>query len=222
LSYRRFSAETIPQRAAGFKKKIQEILLKENKKKVFVTIVSGLPRSGTSMMMRAVEAGGLPSLTDQIRKADEDNPKGYYEFEAVKKTNEDASWLAQAAGKVVKMVYRLLYDLPGDYEYRVIFMQRNIEEVLASQRKMLQRSGKPTDAVPEDQLKAMFGAELHRCLEWLSQQPNFSVLQVHYIDMIRDPQQEAVRINEFLGGGLNTEAMAASVDPSLYRNRSES
>lgn len=190
--------------------------------KGFVTIVSGLPRSGTSMMMRAIEAGGQASLTDQIRKADEDNPKGYYEFEPVKKTKEDPSWLQQAAGKkVVKMVYRLLYDLPPDYEYRVIFMQRNIDEVLASQRKMLHRSGKPAGSVPDAQMKAMFGAELKRCEYWLSEQKNFSVLYVQYIDMIREPLEQAVRVNDFLGGCLDIKAMAASVDPSLYRNRSK-
>ena len=104
----------------------------------FVTIVSGLPRSGTSMMMQAIAAGGIPALTDGFRAADVDNPRGYYEFEPVKKTREDASWLDRAGGKVVKMVYRLLYDLPAEgYEYRVVFMRRDIREVLASQKKML-------------------------------------------------------------------------------------
>src|SRR5574337_153211 len=98
-----------------------------------ITIVSGLPRSGTSMMMQMLHRGGIPAVTDEIRSADEDNPKGYYEFEPVKKTKEDASWLARAGGKVVKMVYRLLYDLPGDYAYHVVFMRRNLREVIASQ-----------------------------------------------------------------------------------------
>ena len=189
--------------------------------KPFVTIVSGLPRSGTSMMMHAVEAGGIQALIDHIRKADEDNPKGYYEFEPVKKTKEDSSWLRQASGKVVKMVYRLLYDLPGDYEYRVVFMQRNIQEILVSQRKMLQRSGKPAGAVPDDRMKAMFEAELDRCRRWLEEHANFSVLYVNYRDMINDPKTQTQRVNDFLGGGLDVKAMASSVDPTLYRNRSE-
>ena len=109
----------------------------------FITIVSGLPRSGTSMMMQVIEAGGIPALTDNPRARDEDNPQGYYEFEPVKQTRDDPSWVPGARGKVVKMVYRLLYDLPGDQDYRVIFMRRNIDEVLTSQKKMLQRSGKP-------------------------------------------------------------------------------
>jgi hypothetical protein len=184
-----------------------------------VTIVSGLPRSGTSMMMKALEAGGLEALVDHIRKADEDNPKGYYEFEPVKKTREDPSWLQQAGGRVVKMVYRLLYDLPAGYAYRVVFMLRDMQEVLASQKKMLQRSGRDTGAVSDEQMAALFTAELDKCRQWLSQQPNFSVLYVSYQDMLRDPKAEARRINEFLGGGLDESAIAAGVDPSLYRNR---
>ena len=105
----------------------------------FLTVVSGLPRSGTSMMMRMLEQGGLPVLIDGVRTADDDNPNGYYEFEAVKQTREDASWLEGSEGKAVKMVYRLLYDLPPDRAYRVLFMTRNLDEVLASQRVMLTR-----------------------------------------------------------------------------------
>ena len=184
-----------------------------------ITIVSGLPRSGTSMMMKAISAGGMEALADHIRKADEDNPKGYYEFEPVKKTKEDPSWLQQAGGKVVKMVYRLLYDLPADYPYRVIFMQRNIQEVLASQTKMLVRSGKDAGGIGDDQMAAIFDAELKKCRQWLDQQSNFSVLYVDYRDMINDPQAQAQQVNEFLGGELDVEQMAAAVDPTLYRNR---
>lgn len=185
-----------------------------------VVIVSGLPRSGTSMMMRALEAGGLPVLTDYIRKADEDNPRGYYEFEAVKKTKEDPSWLRRAGGKAVKMVYRLLYDLPESCQYRVLFMQRDMQEVLASQRKMLLRSGKNLEPADCDgQMAALFEAELSRCRQWLARQPHFSVLYVDYRAMIQNPAEQVQRINEFLGGGLDLQAMAASVDPTLYRNR---
>ena len=95
----------------------------------FLTIVSGLPRSGTSMMMRMLDQGGLPAIIDGVRTADDDNPAGYYEFEAVKQTKEDPSWLENSEGKVVKMVYRLLYDLPTDRTYRVVFMRRKMEEL---------------------------------------------------------------------------------------------
>lgn len=184
-----------------------------------VIIVSGLPRSGTSMMMKALEAGGVEALTDHIRKADEDNPKGYYEFERVKKTKEDPSWLPLANGKVVKMVYRLLYDLPQNYIYRVIFMIRDMQEILTSQKKMLQRSGKSQQPISDEQMAALFAAELDQCRRWLARQPNFTVLYVEYKDMIFQPEREACRIDDFLGAGLDVDAMAASVDPNLYRNR---
>jgi hypothetical protein len=187
----------------------------------YVIIVSGLPRSGTSMMMKAIHAGGIEPVVDHIRKADEDNPLGYYEFEPVKKTKQDASWLKNAAGKVVKMVYRLLYDLPAGYEYRVVFMQRDLTEVLASQKKMLDRSGKAGGAVSDDQMAALFTAELNKCQQWLAQQPNFNVLYVNHRNMINNPQAQCERISAFLDGGLNIEAMTATVDPSLYRNRNQ-
>jgi hypothetical protein len=186
----------------------------------FITIVSGLPRSGTSMMMQVIEAGGIPALTDNVRTKDEDNPQGYYEFEPVKKTREDPSWVPGARGKVVKMVYRLLYDLPADQEYRVIFMRRNVDEVLASQKKMLQRSGKPGAAVSDEKLKELFIEELERFDRWIASQPNFSLIEVDYRDMVASPGMQCKRINAFLGGVLDGDRAAAAVDPSLYRNRS--
>src|SRR5437868_1127771 len=123
-----------------------------NSKAQFLTIVSGLPRSGTSMMMRMLEAGGMPVLTDKVRSADEDNPNGYFEFEAVKRTKQDASWLDDSGGRAVKMVYRLLYDLPVNRNYRVLFMRRNLKEVLASQREMLRRKDPDADAADDGQM----------------------------------------------------------------------
>jgi len=187
----------------------------------YVIIVSGLPRSGTSMMMKALHAGGIEPMIDHIRKADEDNPKGYYEFEPVKKTKEDPSWLADAGGKAVKMVYRLLYALPPDYEYRVIFMRRDLLEVLASQNKMLERKGKSGGAISDEQMAALFETELGRCETWLAEQQHFKTLYIGYRDMICDSLTQAKKINDFLDGGMDTEAMAAAVDPSLYRNRNE-
>ena len=188
-------------------------------KRDYVILVSGLPRTGTSMMMKAIHAGGIESIVDNIRKADEDNPKGYYEFEPVKKTKEDASWLNDALGKVVKMVYRLLYDLPAEFQYRVVFMRRDIKEVLASQNKMLERSGKSSGGISDEQMEALFAAELAKCEKWLAEQPNFSVLSVVHRDMINDAATQVQKINDFLDGGLDTEAMASTVDPALYRNR---
>lgn len=196
-------------------------MMNEKATRPFVMIVSGLPRSGTSMMMRAIHAGGIEAMTDHIRTADDDNPKGYFEFEPVKKTKEDASWLYNAGGKVVKMVYRLLYDLPSKYQYRVVFMQRDLSEVLASQKKMLKRSGKSGSVISDEQMAMLFQAELDKCQAWLPTQPNFSVLYVNYREMIKNPDAECRRINDFLDGGLNTEAMINTIDPALYRNRAK-
>jgi len=183
-----------------------------------VVIVSGLPRSGTSLVMQMLAAGGLPVLADGVRKADEDNRRGYYELEAVKKTKTDASWLADAPGKVVKMVYLLLYELPPDYHYRVVFLRRRLEEVLASQKIMLQRRGKETGA-DDAAMMSIFRKDLAKVEAWLRAQPNFSVLYVYYNQLVVQPQVHAAEINEFLGGGLNIGAMAAAVDPAQYRNR---
>jgi hypothetical protein len=184
-----------------------------------ITIVSGLPRSGTSLMMQMIQAGGIPALTDAQRAADEDNPRGYLEFEAVKKTRQDPSWLSSADGKVVKMVHLLLYDLPTDREYRVVFTRRNLQEVLASQRKMLQRQGKAGAAMNDEQLIKVFDGQLQKLFAWLPTQTHLRVLEVAYNDVMTDARPVVRRINEFLGGHLDEPAMLAAVDPSLYRNR---
>lgn len=185
----------------------------------WLTIVSGLPRSGTSMMMQMLDQGGMPALTDHVRTADEDNPKGYYEFEAVKRLSEDASWVAAAQGKVVKMVYRLLYDLPSSHEYRVVFMRRDLREVISSQEVMLERSGKPSGDVPPDKLSAIYEKELRDVESWLERQPNFQVLYVNHREVLEHPQEVAESLNAFLGGGLDVAAMAAVPDRGLYRKR---
>ncbi len=184
-----------------------------------VTIVSGLPRSGTSMMMQMIDKGGIPALTDHVRRADEDNPKGYYEFEPVKRTKQDPSWLERARGKVVKMVYRLLYDLPEGYHYRVVFMRRKLEEVIASQNKMLERLGKQGGGLSDEKLVEVYRAEIDKCNKWLAEQPNFEVLYVNYNEVINDPVPQVSRLNEFLGGHMNTQAMLEVVDPQLYRQK---
>lgn len=173
------------------------------------------------MAMNTLDAGGIEPLVDHVRQADEDNPKGYFEFERAKKVKDDAAWLNGASGKVVKMVYRLLYDLPDQHQYRVIFMRRHLSEVLASQHKMLERGGKPADAVSDYRMRTLFASELIKCEAWLARQPNFKVLYIDHRDMINDSLGQAKRINDFLGGGLDVDAMAAVVDPGLYRNRSQ-
>ncbi len=185
-----------------------------------ITVVSGLPRSGTSMMMRMIDAGGIPALTDNVRRADEDNPRGYYEFEPVKKTREDPSWLKRAGGRVVKMVYRLLYDLPPGHEYRVIFMRRNLDEVIASQDVMLSRRGRSSDQLGKDKLVGLFEQQLGEFEAWARTQPHFKILYVSYNDTLESPGPTIAAVNEFLGGRLNTQAMRQVVEPSLYRQRS--
>ncbi len=184
-----------------------------------ITIVSGLPRSGTSLMMQMLDRGGIPVVTDNIRTADTDNPRGYYEYEMVKKIKQDSSWLAATRGKAFKMVSQLLYDLPAAEKYRVIFMERDMNEVLASQEKMLQRLGRP--AAPREQMKKSFAIHLDKIDTWLKNQPNFEVLRVCFHDLVQRPMVEAQRVSHFLDGRANVDKMAGAVDPALYRNRKD-
>ena len=191
-----------------------------SKEKPVVYIVSGLPRSGTSMMMKMLEAGGIPPMIDEIREADRDNPKGYYEFERVKKLDKgDTSWVADAVGKVVKVISALLKNLPPDYEYRVVFIRRNMDEILASQRKMLVNRGEDSDKMDDAQMAELFKKHLAATDKWLQEQDNFQVLDVNYSDILSDPMTQVQKINVFLGGKLDVAAMAGQVDPELYRNR---
>jgi hypothetical protein len=185
----------------------------------FLTIVSGLPRSGTSMMMRMIDEGGIPALTDNIRKADIDNPNGYYEFEPVKRTKHDPSWLEDAPGKVVKMVHLLLLDLPKGHEYRVIFMRRKLEEVVRSQNVMLEHKGKAGQTLRDEQVMALFRQQIKQVDDYMLANPNFKCLQVDYNQMLANPKPWVHHLNEFLGGGLNTARMLEVVDPTLYRQR---
>lgn len=185
-----------------------------------VVVVSGLPRSGTSMLMKMLEAGGLAVLTDGLRTADEDNPKGYYEVERVKNlaTETDKAYLREARGQVVKVISYLLKYLPEDLNYRVVFIRRNVDEVLASQKKMLVRRGEADDTPPE-RMKELAETDLFRARYLLTHDPRFELVEVNYADFIAHPQEWARRLNVFLGGKLDVEKMAAVVDPALYRNR---
>lgn len=184
----------------------------------FLTIVSGLPRSGTSLMMKMLETGGMEVLVDNVRTADIDNPRGYYEFEAVKQTKNDASWIAPALGKAVKMVYLLLLDLPPQYAYRVVFMRRNLDEVLASQKAMLNRLGK-TSPLDDVKMATLFRDQLARFDAWAKGRPNLRLLDVSYNATVADPAPIAAEVDFFLDGGLDVAAMSRIVEPSLYRNR---
>jgi hypothetical protein len=184
-----------------------------------ITIVSGLPRSGTSMMMRMLEAGGMAVVVDNMRAPDTDNPYGYYEFEPVKQIKDDASFLDQAHGKALKMVFTLLYDLPQNKTYRVIFMQRNMTEVLRSQRIMLQRQGKHIQPNDDARMGQLFAKHLEEVYAWLARQTLIKVMYVNYDEVLTAPLPNAQRVNKFLGNRLDSQKMAAVVDPTLYRNR---
>jgi hypothetical protein len=184
-----------------------------------VIVVTGLPRSGTSMMMQMLEAGGLPVLSDGLRRADEDNPLGYYEFEPVKRLKHDASWLPGARGKAVKMVYLLLRDLPDMFRYKVILMRRNLVEVVASQDAMLSRLGGVADPEGSERLIRLFEEQLRLTRRWLAARDHFQVLDVDYHQVLADTRGTCARICEFLGGALDADRMRAVVTPSLYRQR---
>lgn len=184
-----------------------------------ITIVSGLPRSGTSMLMQMLDAAGIPILCDGQRAPDDDNPKGYYEFERVKSLDRDPSWIGMAEGKALKVISMLLFDLPDDREYKVLFVRRSLDEILASQAAMLARRG-VGDQGPEDAaMKKHFLGHLAKVEKWLKEQSHIKVLYCGYGDILSDPLQEACRISEFLGGELDAERMARAVDAALHRQK---
>ncbi len=170
--------------------------------------------------MKMLEAGGIPPLTDEIRAADDDNPKGYYEFERVKKLDKgDTAWLSEARGKAVKVISALLKHLPSEYQYKVIFIRRHMSEILASQKKMLIRRGKDTDSINDAMMAEHFERHLKDVENWLRSQSNLSVLYVHYSDLLSDPWPDIKRIDEFLENELDTRKICDVIDPNLYRNR---
>lgn len=185
-----------------------------------IVIVSGLPRSGTSMMMRMLEAGGVPLLVDGVRAADEDNPRGYWEWEPVKQLPAgEAGWLEEARGRAVKIVSPLLVHLPPTYRYRVLFMQRHLSEVLASQRRMLARRGEAA-GIDDAEMAAYFQAHLRKVEAWLQAQPHISLLMLSYNDLVVEPRPAIAQVVDFLTPlGVDGAAMARVVEPELYRNR---
>jgi hypothetical protein len=184
-----------------------------------VVVVSGLPRSGTSMMMKMLTEGGLSAITDAIREADDDNPNGYFEFEPVKQMmSGETDWLADAGGKVVKVISSLLEYLPKTNQYKVIFMEREINEVLASQQKMLANRGEAS-AISDAEMEEQFSKHLTAVKFWLARQPNLDVMYVNYRKMVASPADFSARIAEFTTLPLDVEKMNAVPNERLYRNR---
>jgi len=184
-----------------------------------ITIVSGLPRSGTSLMMQMLDAGGLPVLSDGERKADTDNPKGYLEWERIKQLPKDPSLIAEAEGKVVKVISQLILSLPSSHEYRIVFMQRPLPEVLKSQDEMLRRRGNADSINDTSAIEEAFQRHLIEVNKWIAGKPNTQVLRVHYHRVLREPKAVAEEVAAFLKVALDVEAMVRQVDGSLYRNR---
>lgn len=187
-----------------------------------VIIVSGLPRSGTSMMMKMLDAAGVPIMTDAVRTADEDNPKGYYEYERVKDLEKetDKSYVKEGRGKALKVISWLLKDLPDENAYKIIFMRRDLNEVIASQNKMIQRRGE-VDNSDDAMMKDAYLNHLASVRILSRKRDNFEMIEVRYDDAIKDARAAANAVNAFLGGRLDVEKMVAVVDAELYRNRKD-
>jgi hypothetical protein len=188
-----------------------------------VYVVSGLPRSGTSMMMRMLEAGGIDPFSDGERIADIDNPVGYYEFERVKdlETDPDTSWVRQARGQALKVISFLLRHLPHDNAYRVVYMRRHLDEVLQSQDKMLDRLGNAAPEADLAEMKEAYRNDIVAARLFARRQPFMEMIEVQYAEVIADPIAAAREVNAFLGAGLDESAMAAAVREDLYRNRAD-
>ena len=183
-----------------------------------ITVVSGLPRSGTSMMMQMLRAGGLTCLTDELREADISNPKGYFEFEKVKGLRADNSWLPEAKGKVIKIISHFLACLPPELNYKIIFMERDLGEVLASQRKMLVNQGQGEENLSDERLGQIFAQQLRQVRKMLADR-QISTLFLGYQDVLEDPVEISTQLRAFLGNNLDQQAMRDVVDHNLYRQR---
>jgi hypothetical protein len=181
-----------------------------------IIIVTGLPRSGTSMLMQMLAAGGMAILSDGLRAADEDNPRGYFEFEPVKNLLKDSKWLFEGRGKAIKIVAPLLAALPPGLACRVILSERDLEEVLDSQDRMLARRHRPER---RQMLKEEYARTLSRVKAMLAQRPATSLLVVEHGNVISNPLAVAGQVNDFLGGGLDAAKMAGAIDRKLHRNR---
>lgn len=201
---------------------MKNLFVRQNFKKIGekIIVVSGLPRSGTSMMMKMLTEGGLLAVTDSLRQADVDNPNGYFEVEQVKALKDgEKKWLYDARGKVVKVISYLLEFLPDDLSYDVIFMEREISEVLVSQRKMLQRRNE-LSTLSDAEMEIQFREHLRAVKYWMVRKPNMRILFVKYSEMVNTPEGLCKSIMDFLDLPLDLKAMQSVPNQSLYRNRS--
>jgi hypothetical protein len=186
----------------------------------FATIVTGVPRSGTSLVMQMLAAGGLPLLADDARPPDADNPRGYFECERVKRIASDASFVADAIGRALKIVVPLVRHLPASLAARVLFVDRDLDHVIASQERMLVRRGSAeAGAIEPARLAAILARQIDESRAFLVERTDTQVLRVEHSALLGDPHATATAIGAFLGGGLDAGAMAAAVDAALHRER---
>ena len=185
-----------------------------------ITVVSGLPRSGTSLLMQMLFAGGMEIYSDQKRPADENNPRGYYEHETVKNLHKNASFLQEVQGKAVKIISSLLMYLPQSFQYNILFLRRNLDEIILSQNIMLEKLNAKVDNENPEEIKKEFLRHLHAVHLWLQQQENVRFIYVDHSSIINEPGRTAEYITEFLQIDLDIPKMTAVVDLSLYRTKS--
>lgn len=174
-----------------------------------IIVVSGLPRSGTSMMMRMLVAGGLAALTDDRRQPDAHNPFGYFEYDPVRRIAEDDAWLGMAEGKAVKIVVPLLMRLPRDTPCKVILMRRDLLATAASQNRMIAAAGGDPGDVGDWMTR--LAALDQEAQGWCAKLPAGRSLVVSFEDTLREPQGAAATVAAFLGSGLDVAAMAGAV-----------
>lgn len=184
-----------------------------------ITIVSGVPRSGTSLMMQMLVAGGLIPLADGQRGADSNNPRGYFEWEKAKSLPREPASIAEAEGKVVKVISTLLFSLPNTFSYKVIFMERAIAEVAASQAAMVQNLGTRGRPISTEAMAQALEAHVRQVKASLRLRPEMAVCWMDHQQVLRAPHASAITLQDFLGVQLDLIAMATQVDVSLYRQR---
>jgi predicted AlkP superfamily phosphohydrolase/phosphomutase/tetratricopeptide (TPR) repeat protein len=184
-------------------------------KKNQIVIVSGLPRSGTSLLMQMLKKGGLDVLSDENRKADASNPKGYFEYQPVMSIHKNNTWLELAQDKSVKVVAPLLKFLSPKYRYKVIFMKRDLGEVIQSQQKMI---GKNTDVLPVNLFEA-YQKQMNQVEVWKNKEPSVELIYVDYKEVLNHPEASIKKVIDFVGTDLDMSQMVSCVDHSLYRNK---
>jgi hypothetical protein len=184
-----------------------------------ITIVSGLPRSGTSLAMQLLQAAGIEPYTDGIRSADVHNQKGYFESAKVLTLLSDKSWVSQATGKSLKVISTLLKYLPAEFQYRVVFMERSMDEIVLSQQRMLEGLGKKGAGIAPDRLAAIYAKELETVWAWMDKQENIEALRISYNALLERPLSVMPELIQFIGSRATPEELARVLDHNLYRSK---